>query len=70
MYGYINQHKINGKGERFMQRILLATGNDTVDKVIETKVAPAVNAKVIGAVSYKKDLRKYLVKVEGLQVLL
>jgi hypothetical protein len=41
-----------------MKRILLATGNDGLDKVIETKVAPAVSGKIIGTVLYKKDLRK------------
>ena len=43
-----------------MQRILLATGNDAVDKIIETKVAPAINGRIVGSVSYKKDLRKNL----------
>lgn len=41
-----------------MLRILLATGNEQVDQIIETKVAPAVSGKIIEKVSYKKDLRK------------
>lgn len=43
-----------------MQRILLATGNDALDRIIETKVAPAVNGRIVGSVSYKKDLRAML----------
>ena len=47
-----------------MQRILLATGNEGLDRIIETKVAPAVNGKIVGSVLYKKDLRKSIENLE------